>query len=806
MTSPISIRSAVLAGARGALRHIRTTPLESGALIATLAMSLGATVAIVGISNVTLGGLREGLTRPQELHWLLNVDEDNETNAISFKDFEDYRSSLIANGLAAYKWATFAFGADAMRDVAGSFVTADYFRVLGSPIPKGRGFSAEEERGRIPVTVLSHSLWLSLGADNKILGSQVTLNGYAFEVIGVAAPQFEGLNVTSPEYLWVPVGTMDFLEPDSRGVLERRGDWQFSVFFRAKEESLKEAASAFETIAQGLRAEFPLSHQRFLTVRTLPMLGIVHPEERGWLLPVFRVSTLTSSLVLLGTCLNFAVLAAIRNLAKVPERALRRAFGASSADLLLQAMSESLIFFFLAALGGLFVAPAMVSLLLALAHWPFPLVVHPGAAGMAVTGTIAAVALGLVSGSLSALAVPVGEMRLLVRGVHVLSSKRGGARVVSLLCTAQLSVLVVLLVCLSGSVHTLRNASRTSAEIGQATQLVVIPIDLRRRVTDYAGKMSVPDALSRHLASLPGVRGVTVTSDPLLIGTPRRSFVVGNDSVLASIVYVDWAYFGVTGTSILSGRAFTSGDAVGSPAVSILSQDLQALLWPSSAAEQHVTIPGSEALVTNVVGVAATRPFGAQHPAPAIYLPWIQHPEAVSSLSLLVNVESPDVVPMLRHSIQRNFEELGSRAVGTIESFYRASYRRPRAVAALLLTISTMALVVTALGVYALVASWLVTFRHELAIRRALGASSWRIARGLLRQTGFAIGASLFLAFLLGHLLTAFLPEFASLTSPLLPNLATAAFLVLFVCLAAVAGPMAAASRIEATEILSRGQ
>ena len=195
---------------RYAWRVLRRAPLTSGVAVITLALGIGATSAIFAFVNATLLTPPAGVAEPDRLMTIGRTYEGDGFDNSSYPNYADLRDqNRVFSDVAAVKPAPLSLsdGGRAERR-PGALVTPNYFRTLGVTFARGRGFDALVASGSdAAVTVISHAVWAQqFGGDPAIVGRLVSLNGERFEIVGVTAPGFRGVDATRPQDIWVPLG------------------------------------------------------------------------------------------------------------------------------------------------------------------------------------------------------------------------------------------------------------------------------------------------------------------------------------------------------------------------------------------------------------------------------------------------------------------------------------------------------------------------------------------------------------------------------------------------------------------------
>ena len=736
---------------RYALRTLRRSPGFALAVVATLAIGIGANTAVFSAVNGVL--LRPlPFREPDRLMaiWGHHVSIGRET--ASLPDFLDWRrQSRGFERMAALTNTRYNLAGEGEPEVVrGAIATADLFPLLGMTAERGRVFGPESERaGAARVVLLGEGFWRRrFGASPEVIGRSLLLSGVSHTVIGVV-PQARRLQQEAD--VWTPLTT------DT--ALGRRSDFLTVVGRLAPGVTAERAQQEMSTIATRLEREYPASNSGW----GVELVGL-QEQLVGAARPALLVFMGAVALVLLIACANVANLLLARVASREREVTIRAALGAPRHRLVRQLLGESVVLALAGGTVGMLVAMWGAQLLSALGPGAIPrreeLGIDPAALGFAL-------ALSLTSGVLFGLvaarrALGVEAHAGIREGGRGLSGGVGLRRTRSLLVLSEVALAFILLV---GAALLLRSFARLQqvepgfAGGGLLTARVSLP---RGTYAEEPARAAFGERLLARLQATPGVRSAALVSDLPLGGSPPYwAFTVAGveppppDVAQDAVVYFSSpGYFSTVGIPLRDGRLFDASDRADAPPVAVIGEALARRYWPDrSPLGQRITFDNptdTSATWLTVVGVVGdVRQETLAAPAyPQVYLPFAQTP--VRSVVVVARSDGDPLglLPALRGHTAELDPTLPLSEVATMDQVVAATLARPRVNALLLSGFALVALALAAIGIYGVISYGVIQRTRELGIRTALGADSSRLLRLVVRQgmapvlLGVALGAA----------------------------------------------------------------
>lgn len=803
----------VIQDLRYAARVLSRAPGFTAMAALTLTLGIGVNAVMFSLVNGILLRPPAGIVEADRLVQIArSYDDAPRWDNWSWPAAELIRSeSPVFSAVGGFSGGMFVLGrGEDTEAVTGQYVSGSFFDALGVVPGVGRLLEASDEvsPGAHPVVVLSHGLWVRrFGADPRVVGRTVPIGAAPYEVVGVAPPGFAGVDAASAPELWVPA----YQRTSSGGepLFDAWGSSWFYLFGRLREGvSFQAAEAAMGAVTQRLR-EAPGPHEG-IRILLAPGVGL-SPGERADAKRVALLLSAIAALVLLLTCASVGSLFLARTIGRVGELGVRQALGAGRARLVRQLVTESVLVSLVAVALAVPLVGAGSALLPSIVPWRLSVSLAPD---LGVHAFLAAVgiAAGLLFGAVPSWVASRRDVSDVLREGGA-SGGRERTRVRNALVVGQLALSLALVsgaVLLGRSVLNAREADPGFEPDGLVVGFVNLAASGRYdqdSATDF--QRNVVEELER----IPGVRSAAVANQAPVLGGHSRSSIVPLEqaedpeaSVEAEYTVVTPGYFETLGIPLLRGRTFRAPAEEPEPVV-VVNEALARRFWPdhSPSGSDGPDAVGKELVrggrVLRVVGVVAdVQMRSLRAPAnPGVYYP--HHQGSASYLALHVRAERPTgpLMPAVRRAVAAVDAELPVTGLTELRGGITRSLSDTRAFALVVSAFAVLALVLSLIGLYALVTHGVSERRRELGIRLALGAERSQLVRLVLFRAlalaGIGIVVGLALAAALGQALRGVL--FGVSASSPLPLIGSAAALVVMSAVAAWV-PARRASRVDA--------
>lgn len=740
-----------------------------------------------------------------------------------YQTFASLQRSFAATEVWSGGGGTLLAGESAVR-LTSEDVSGGYFAALGIRPALGRFFDTDE--GHPPeaprVVVLSHRLWRSqFGGDPGVIGVTVQFGGAPATVIGVAPAGFTGLSGLAE--LWLNIA--------SSNAEQLQQPWSHSYNLVARlAPGVTMAAGLAEAEALGAAVDAahpaPIPGQGTWGVLARPLEDIRADPTIGRTVVVLSIAI---GLVLLIACVNLANLLLARALGRQREIAVCLAIGARRRHIVQSLLAESVI---LGLAGG------VTGLLLT---WGATVALANQWAGMAGTSgvrfggltTLGLGRIGVSPGVVAFLAATTALVAILVGLLPALRSSRpeltaalkggsgheraGGGRISlrDALVTAQLAMAITLLVGAGLMIRSMGNLLATDAGV-DADRVATARLALAAESYQPDSASGFYGRLLERVSALPGVTAAAVGNCPPLNGGCNgtviwfrdRPEVPPGEEPLVGIHTVSPGFFQTLGIRLVRGRDFSSADRRGTPHVAIINEAAARKFYPNEDPIGRPIAVGQSGFhvgSAEIIGIVSDVRFGTleEEPVPDVFIPYLQAPRPAAILFVRTAGPSAPLLPPLRALLRELDPTMPVYDIRTMPDRMALATVRPRYTTGVLGGFALAALLLAAVGIYALLAYEVTQRRREIGIRMALGAATGTVVRGVVRRgitlalAGILVGLPL--AFALSRFLGSLLYQVAP-DDPM--TFAGISFVLMAVALLATVVPARSATRVDPLEAI----
>jgi putative ABC transport system permease protein len=706
--------------------------------IGTIAIGIGASSAVFSVGKSLLVDVLPYQDADRAtMVWVSNPRQGFDRDFTSYPRLVDWR----ANSRLIEAFAAFTFRQPVMtgqgdpEQLRVVRATPEFFQVVRSQAVVGRLFAASEENAA--VAVLSHGLWQRrFGGQAGAVGQAVRLDATLYTIIGVLPPWFQfperGVDV------WVP------LQPSAA---ERASGsfWLRTVARLKPGVPLAQAQREMDAIAARLGAQ--RAEDRELGVTLVGLRDEIAGPYRS---PLVLLAAAVVG-VLLIACVNVAGMLTARGAARRREVAIRTALGASRRRIGRQLLTEAMVLFLAGGLLGLCLGWFVLRLLVRVAP---PALAFLG--DISLDGEMLVIALGMaaVTGVLFGV-LPSWQTAGADLGAVVAAGSKGAAlrgvsqRFRRVLVVSQIAMAAVVVSSASLMINSLIRAQRV--DLGFATRgLLSARVQLPAgRYPEPAARQRFFDRLLEEARALPGVSGAAAGSSLLLGRLPNSAgfTIEGRSEAIRQPLTFDAVtpdFFRVLQIPLQRGRYFADSDRADSPRVAIINETAARTHWPREdplGKRFKFGEPGDEVPWLTVVGVVRdTRRAGIDHPTfTESYEPHTQDPRSMTVL-VRTDGEPSRVLPGLRAAVRRLDPDLALAQVASLDALVNDQIAPRRFNTWLLTAFGVVAVALTAIGLYSLLAYLVALRRQELAVRLSIGATPWQVLGLVVRDVSGVVG------------------------------------------------------------------
>ncbi len=667
------------------------------------------------------------------------------TFAISPANFLDWqKQSRLFDKMAIYTGAGVDItGAGKPESITASPVSTDFFSALGVQPIHGRVFSPDENNpGQNHVVVLSYKFWQTHYAnDPGAVGKTINLDGDPYTIVGVMGP---AMNKPGFARIWVPVA----LTPAAAAV---RNNHNYLAVGRLKPGvTVEQAQAEMNTISQRLEQAYPAEDKGWGVV--------IHPlrdETVGDIRPALLMMLGAVAFVLLIACANVANLLLARTFSRRKEIAIRTAMGALRSRIIQQLLGESVLISIIGGALGLLAAHFGIQLLLKLFANQLPQLGDIGLSAPVLAFTfVLSIATGVLAGLLPALNMTKGDVNTaLKQGLGRTDAVSGSSATRSALVVVEVALSLVLLIGAGLMVRSLWKLQTIDPGFDQHNVLTMNVKVNKKLFASATEESQFFDQVLSRIRALPGVESAGAIDDLPLNGGSNQPVAVEGRPVVAlseqpevSVRVVTSGYFSAMRIPLLQGRAITDDDRAASAPVVVISQSMAKQFWPNSDAIGHHLklsfFPDKDRQIVGIVGDVKQTGLNNSTGIASLYWPAAQvsTPSQESwrsvplALAVRTTVAPRTLATAITDAVHQVNKDVPVDNVLTLEEFVEETLSQNSANMQLLSIFGLLALVLSTVGIYSVLAYSVKRGMKDIGLRIAFGATRSDVMQFVVTQ------------------------------------------------------------------------